>query len=177
VTSVLVVDDDPDVCDLVTYKLEQSGFDVRRASDGDAALREVAKKVPDLVLLDVMMPGVSGLEVLERWRSDETTAGPGVALLFVTAVLGYGAFLTLVSVLTEELTYHRYRSWRDFALLVYAAVAENAGFRQLHAWWRLRGLAGAVLRRGPAWAGEPGAEGQSEPAFWVPAGGRHVQVR
>jgi DNA-binding response OmpR family regulator len=55
VTSVLVVDDDPDVCDLVTYKLEQSGFDVRRASDGDAALRKVAKKVPDLVLLDVMM--------------------------------------------------------------------------------------------------------------------------
>jgi cellulose synthase/poly-beta-1,6-N-acetylglucosamine synthase-like glycosyltransferase len=102
---------------------------------------------------------------------------PGVALLFVTVGLGYAAFLTLVSVLTEELTYHRYRSWRDFALLVYAAVAENAGFRQLHAWWRLRGLAGAVLRRGPAWAGEPGAEGQSEPAFGVPAGGRHVQVR
>jgi len=85
VTSVLVVDDDPDVCDLVTYKLEQSGFDVRRASDGDAALREVAKKVPDLVLLDVMMPGVSGLEVLERWRSNETTAGMPVIMLTAKA--------------------------------------------------------------------------------------------
>jgi DNA-binding response OmpR family regulator len=85
VTSVLVVDDDPDVCDLVTYKLEQSGFDVRRASDGDAALREVAKKVPDLVLLDVMMPGVSGLEVLERWRSDETTAAMPVIMLTAKA--------------------------------------------------------------------------------------------
>ncbi len=84
-TSVLVVDDDPDVCDLVTYKLEQSGFDVRRASDGDAALREVAKKVPDLVLLDVMMPGVSGLEVLERWRSDEATAGMAVIMLTAKA--------------------------------------------------------------------------------------------
>src|SRR5258708_34338270 len=73
VTSVLVVDDDPDVCDLVTYKLEQSGFDVRRASDGDAALREAAKKVPDLVRLDRMMPGVSGPEGLERWRSEEAT--------------------------------------------------------------------------------------------------------
>jgi len=83
VTSVLVVDDDPDVCDLVTYKLEQSGFDVRRASDGDAALREVAKKVPDLVLLDVMMPGVSGLEVLERWRKDEATAA--MPVIMVTA--------------------------------------------------------------------------------------------
>jgi two-component system, OmpR family, phosphate regulon response regulator PhoB len=85
VTSVLVVDDDPDVCDLVTYKLEQSGFDVRRASDGDAALREVAKKVPDLVLLDVMMPGVSGLEVLERWRLDETTAAMPVIMLTAKA--------------------------------------------------------------------------------------------
>ncbi len=84
-TSVLFVDDDPDVCDLVTYKLEQSGFDVRRASDGDAALREVAKKVPDLVLLDVMMPGVSGLEVLERWRKDEATAAMPVIMLTAKA--------------------------------------------------------------------------------------------
>jgi hypothetical protein len=49
--------------------------------------------------------------------------------------------------------------------------------QQLRAWWRLRGLAGAVLRRGPAWAAEPGSEGRSGPAFGVPAGGRHVQVR
>ena len=106
--------------------------------------------------------------------------GPGVAVLFVTAGLGYGAFLTLVSVIAEELAYHRYHSWRDFALLVYAAVAENAGFRQLHAWWRLRGIAGAVLRHGVAPAAEhaaPGAEGESEPAFGAPARGRHVPVR
>jgi two-component system, OmpR family, phosphate regulon response regulator PhoB len=84
-TSVLVVDDDPDVCDLVTYKLEQSGFDVRRASDGDAALREVAGKVPDLVLLDIMMPGISGLEVLQRWRADTATAAMPVILLTAKA--------------------------------------------------------------------------------------------
>jgi DNA-binding response OmpR family regulator len=84
-TSVLVVDDDPDVCDLVTYKLEQSGFEVRRASDGDAALREVAQRVPDLVLLDIMMPGISGLEVLERWRSDQATAAIPVVMLTAKA--------------------------------------------------------------------------------------------
>jgi DNA-binding response OmpR family regulator len=84
-TSVLVVDDDPDVCDLVTYKLEQSGFEVRRASDGDAALREVAKRIPDLVLLDIMMPGISGLEVLERLRSDEATAVIPVVMLTAKA--------------------------------------------------------------------------------------------
>jgi DNA-binding response OmpR family regulator len=84
-TSVLVVDDDPDVCDLVTYKLEQSGFEVRRASDGDAALREVAQRVPDLVLLDIMMPGISGLEVLELWRSDQATAAIPVVMLTAKA--------------------------------------------------------------------------------------------
>jgi DNA-binding response OmpR family regulator len=84
-TSVLVVDDDPDVCDLVTYKLEQSGFEVRRASDGDSALREVARRVPDLVLLDIMMPGISGLEVLERWRSDVATAAIPVVMLTAKA--------------------------------------------------------------------------------------------
>jgi DNA-binding response OmpR family regulator len=82
---VLVVDDDPDVCDLVTYKLEQSGFAVRRASDGDAALREVAAEIPDLVLLDIMMPGMTGLEVLQRLRADATTAGLPVILLSAKA--------------------------------------------------------------------------------------------
>jgi DNA-binding response OmpR family regulator len=83
--SVLVVDDDPDVCDLVTYKLEQSGFDVRRANDGDGALREVAKQIPDLVLLDIMMPGISGLEVLQRWRGSAVTAGMPVIMLTAKA--------------------------------------------------------------------------------------------
>ena len=103
-----------------------------------------------------------------------------MAVLFVTAGLGYGAILTLVGVIAEELAYHRYHSWRDFALLVYAAVAECAGYRQLHAWWRLRGMAGAVLRHGAAPVAEPaepGAEGESEPAFGAPARGRHVPVR
>jgi cellulose synthase/poly-beta-1,6-N-acetylglucosamine synthase-like glycosyltransferase len=103
--------------------------------------------------------------------------GPGLALLFAVAGLGYGAFLTIVSVITEELTYHRYHSWRDFALLVYAAVAENAGFRQLHAWWRLRGMAGAVLRHRVRWAQEPGMRGRGEPAFGMPARERHAGVR
>ena len=84
-TSVLVVDDDPDVCDLVRYKLEQSGFDVRRASDGDQALREVNAEVPDLVLLDIMMPGMSGLEVLERWRANGATEKLPVIMLTAKA--------------------------------------------------------------------------------------------
>ncbi len=84
-TSVLVVNDDPDVCELVRYKLEQSGFDVRRASDGDQALSEVEAEVPDLVLLDIMMPGMSGLEVLERWRANEATEKLPVIMLTAKA--------------------------------------------------------------------------------------------
>jgi two-component system response regulator MtrA len=83
--TVLVVDDDPDVCDLVAFKLEQSGYAVRRAVDGDQALREVAAALPDLVLLDIMMPGLSGLEVLRRWREDPATAAMPVIMLTAKA--------------------------------------------------------------------------------------------
>jgi cellulose synthase/poly-beta-1,6-N-acetylglucosamine synthase-like glycosyltransferase len=103
-------------------------------------------------------------------------AGPGLAALFAVAGPGYGAFLTVLSVIAEEFTHHRYRSWRDFALLVCAAVAESAGFRQAHAWWRLRGIAGAVLRRGARRAGEPSARPRGGPAFGVPAADRQVRV-
>ena len=101
---------------------------------------------------------------------------PAVVLLFVVAGLGYGAFLTIVSVITEELTYRRYRSWRDFALLVYAAVAENVVFRQLHAWWRLRGVVDAVLRRKAEWLEVPGAQGQGSATFGLAASERQVWV-
>ena len=76
---------------------------------------------------------------------------PGLVLLFVAAGLGYGAFLTIISVITEELTYHRYTSWRDFALLIYGACAENVGYRQLSAWGRFRGIVDALLRRKATW--------------------------
>jgi cellulose synthase/poly-beta-1,6-N-acetylglucosamine synthase-like glycosyltransferase len=90
---------------------------------------------------------------------------PPVILLFIAAGLGYGTFLTVVSVITEEITYHRYRTWRDFALLVYGAIAENVGFRQIYAWWRFRGIMDAILRRKATWLEEPSpaAAGASRP--------------
>ncbi|HEV3295040.1 MAG TPA: glycosyltransferase [Streptosporangiaceae bacterium] len=76
---------------------------------------------------------------------------PVVVLLFVAVGLGYATFLTMISVMTEEITYHRYRDWRNFALLLYGSVAENVGFRQIYAWWRLRGIIDAILRRKATW--------------------------
>ena len=84
-TSALIVDDDRDVCALVGYRLEQSGFDVCRAMDGQSALESVAAQQPDVALLDIMMPGLSGLEVLERWRIEPSTAHLAVLLLTAKA--------------------------------------------------------------------------------------------
>jgi len=55
------------------------------AGDGPSALKSVAARRPDLVLLDIMMPGISGLEVLERWRSDVATAAIPVVMLTAKA--------------------------------------------------------------------------------------------
>jgi cellulose synthase/poly-beta-1,6-N-acetylglucosamine synthase-like glycosyltransferase len=95
---------------------------------------------------------------------------PGVVLLFVAAGLGYATLLTIISVITEEITYHRYTSWRDFALLIYGAFAENIGFRQVYAWWRLRGMIDAILRRKATWLEAPSAKATVQAAGEVPAG-------
>jgi len=65
---VLVVDDDPTVSDVVRRYLEQAGFQVRLAADGAGGLAAVAAQRPDLVVLDLMMPGIDGLEVCRRLR-------------------------------------------------------------------------------------------------------------
>jgi hypothetical protein len=66
--------------------------------------------------------------------------------------------------LTEEITYHRYSGWCDLALLIYGAFAENIGFRQVHAWWRLRGMFDAILRRKADWLEEPSSATRQETA-------------
>ena len=65
---VLVVDDDPTVSDVVRRYLEQAGCEVRLAADGADGLAAVAAQRPDLVVLDLMMPGIDGLEVCRRLR-------------------------------------------------------------------------------------------------------------
>lgn len=67
---VLVVDDEPQVREIVATYLEREGFSVRTASDGRAAMVEIARKRPDALVLDLMLPEVSGLEVLQKLRSE-----------------------------------------------------------------------------------------------------------
>src|SRR5262245_29972674 len=79
---VLVVDDDPTVSDVVRRYLERSEFDVTLASDGSAALDAVDAKRPDLVVLDLMLPGMDGLEVCRRLRSQD----PDLPVVMLTAL-------------------------------------------------------------------------------------------
>jgi DNA-binding response OmpR family regulator len=70
VERVLVVDDDTTVSDVVRRYLERAGFAVQLAEDGPTALARVQEQRPDLVVLDLMLPGVDGLEVCRRLRAD-----------------------------------------------------------------------------------------------------------
>jgi len=78
---VLVADDDEDFLNLVTLRLEQAGHRVERASNGSEALRKAREADPDLCILDVMMPGLTGFEVLRELRAEERTEEIPVMLL------------------------------------------------------------------------------------------------
>jgi DNA-binding response OmpR family regulator len=80
VTRVLVVDDEPTILESVTYAFEQEGFDVRTAADGESALAAARAEPFDAVVLDVMLPGLSGTEVCRQLRADST-----VPILMLTA--------------------------------------------------------------------------------------------
>ena len=74
--SVLVVDDEPTIGEVVSAYLERAGYETRVAGDGLAALDAVAERSPDLIVLDLMLPGLDGLEVMRRVRErrDRTSA-------------------------------------------------------------------------------------------------------
>lgn len=78
---ILVVDDEPDITALVAYHLARAGYRVKTAGTGTEALEAVAAEPPDLVVLDLMLPGRSGLEVLAELRRGEATRDVGVILL------------------------------------------------------------------------------------------------
>jgi len=81
VTVVLVADDDADIRDLVAFKLEQAGLDVIAVEDGEAALEQARARQPVLAVLDVSMPGLSGIDVCRLLRADPATAGMLIIML------------------------------------------------------------------------------------------------
>jgi cellulose synthase/poly-beta-1,6-N-acetylglucosamine synthase-like glycosyltransferase len=73
------------------------------------------------------------------------------ALLFALVALGYGLLLSVTAVAVEEMTFHRYRRWRDLGIALLATLVEFVGYRQLHAWWRLQGIVSALRRKEHTW--------------------------
>jgi two-component system phosphate regulon response regulator PhoB len=80
---ILVIDDEPDVIELVAFNLKQAGFDVVTATDGAEALRKARSTQPSLVVLDLMLPQIDGLEVCKLLRRDPLTAA--IPILMLTA--------------------------------------------------------------------------------------------
>ena len=80
-TVVLVADDDADIRDLVAFKLEQAGFEVIAVEDGQTALDQARSRQPTVAVLDVSMPGLSGIDVCRMLRSDPATAGMLIIML------------------------------------------------------------------------------------------------
>jgi two-component system phosphate regulon response regulator PhoB len=68
--SILVIEDEDDIAELVHYNLERSGYRVQLARDGESGLKEAIARLPNLIVLDLMLPGIDGLEVCRRLRMD-----------------------------------------------------------------------------------------------------------
>jgi two-component system phosphate regulon response regulator PhoB len=79
--NVLVVEDEPAILELIAVNLEQAGFHVLRASEAETALRLIGEALPDLVLIDWMLPGLSGIELVRRLRREERTRALPLILL------------------------------------------------------------------------------------------------
>lgn len=82
---ILLIEDEEDVCKILAYRLRKIGFDVFIANDGEAGLKEVYDKIPDLVILDLMLPSLSGEEVCKAIREDERKEIQSIPVIMLTA--------------------------------------------------------------------------------------------
>ncbi len=78
---ILIVDDEEDVLELVRYNLDRSGYQIETAASGEEALSKARKNSPDLIILDLMLPGIDGLEVCKKLKSDVKTEHIPIVML------------------------------------------------------------------------------------------------
>ncbi len=81
--TILVVDDEKDLLDLIEYNLKKEGFDVLKAENGEEGIKIAKEHNPDLVLMDIMMPKMDGMEAVEKMRADD--ALKSIPIIFLTA--------------------------------------------------------------------------------------------
>ena len=94
-TKIVVVEDEADILEVIDYNLSKEGFDVSSSTDGLKGLALVQKEIPDLILLDLMLPGMDGIEICRTLKADSATRS--ISIIMVTAkgeesdiVLGLG---------------------------------------------------------------------------------------
>ncbi|MFZ4780391.1 MAG: response regulator, partial [Terrimicrobiaceae bacterium] len=80
---IFIVEDESDIADLLSYNLTREGYEVSVATRGDQALADIPRKKPNLVLLDLMLPGIGGLEICRLLKAKPETAG--TPIIMVTA--------------------------------------------------------------------------------------------
>jgi two-component system, OmpR family, alkaline phosphatase synthesis response regulator PhoP len=78
---ILIIDDERDLIELISYNLNKEGFQVKGATDGESGLSTAARESPDLILVDLMLPGIDGLEVCRALRADDRTSHIPVIML------------------------------------------------------------------------------------------------
>jgi len=81
--TILIIDDDEDIREIISYNLTKDGYSVLKAKNGEEGIKKAKKNLPHLILLDVMMPEMDGMEVCEILRADETTKD--IKICFLTA--------------------------------------------------------------------------------------------
>ena len=89
---ILIVDDEPDMLEIINLRLNKNGYEVITAVTGEECLAKAEAQHPDLILLDVLLPGMSGLEVAKRLQKNDSTKD--IPIIMVTALIGKDAIET-----------------------------------------------------------------------------------
>ncbi len=82
---ILIIDDEADFVETLSFSLESNGFEVVSAPDGPSGIEKLKNENPDLIILDLMMPGMDGCEVAKRLKADKATSG--IPILMLTAAV------------------------------------------------------------------------------------------
>ena len=88
-TTILLVDDEPDMLEMLELRLKKFGYKVITAITGEECLQKVEAKYPDLILLDILLPGLSGFEVVRQLKAKKITRD--IPVIMVTALIGKDA--------------------------------------------------------------------------------------
>jgi two-component system alkaline phosphatase synthesis response regulator PhoP len=134
---VLIIDDEADLIELVRYNLENEGFTVISAVDGESGLSLAVSQKPDIIVIDLMLPGIDGLEVCRRLRADGGTAR--IPIVILTAKASEADRIVGLELGADDYMTKPF-SPRELSARLKALLRRSAGFQQMPALIRHGGL-------------------------------------